>query len=74
MRSRISDSALVAILTELTNDIGAIVHGAAVDATDQNLTEKVVKMFVGLEVLRAKLPKFNQRIEELLSGDDLKIQ
>jgi len=68
---RTSDLALVAILNELTNEIGAIVHGAAVDASDQNITEKVVNMFVSLEVLRTKLPSFNQRIEELLSGDDL---
>lgn len=70
LRSRISDRALVAILDELTGEIGAIVHTDA-GTSPEGLTGRVLNMFAGLEVLRPKLPAFYQRIEELLSGDDL---
>lgn len=70
LRPRISDRALVAIVDELTGEIGSIVHGGTV-ALPEDLAEKFLDVFAGLEGLRPKLPAFNQRIEELLSGDDL---
>ena len=70
LRPRISDRALVAIVDELTGEIGSIVHQGTV-ALPEDLGEKFLDVFAGLEDLRPKLPAFNQRIEELLSGDDL---
>ena len=68
IRPQISDPALISIVDELTHEIGAIVMQDT--ALGEPLTTTVDR-FAGLEGLRAKLPAFNKRIEELLAGDDL---
>ena len=68
IRPQISDRALISIVTELTQEIGAIVMQVATSGDPLTTT---LDRLTGLERLRAKLPEFNKRIEELLAGDDL---
>ena len=67
IRPQISDRALISIVDELTQEIGAIV----MPSTSEDQLTTTLDRFAGLERLRAKLPAFNKRVEELLAGDDL---
>ena len=69
-RALLSDPTLIRIVDEIANEIGRIVSGAEV-VTLESLSDTMVDRFAELEGLRPKLPMFNKRIEELLSGDDL---
>ena len=71
LRPRLSDQELIAIVDELTAEIGRIVHGGEEALTAANLPGRMLGQFEGLVGLRRKLPPFNKRIEELLIGDDL---